>query len=331
MTFFAWPEIEAFHNIRKFTHAHPEILKGNSVVTYRGKVKLHGTNAAVQVHDDGTVVAQSRTQVITESNDNAGFARWVKETEAAWRDISNRGVVVYGEWCGPGIQKGVAISSIPQRVFAVFGVKFIQSDLLVVEPEFIKKYVAGVPNTYVLPWHDAVKIDWTAAADDLKPIVESINEKVLAVEQNDPWVEETFGVKGTGEGLVYYPFFEGSYATIVMEDFSNLVFKAKGEKHKNIKTAAPAQVDASVATGADAFADMVLTESRLVQGATAVSSGGALEYNTRNVGKFLQWVSGDVQKETGDELAASGLTWKQVEKSVQTKARLWYIERTKQL
>ena len=44
MTFFAWPEIESFHNIRKYAAAHPEILKGEVTngIAYRAKVKLHG-------------------------------------------------------------------------------------------------------------------------------------------------------------------------------------------------------------------------------------------------------------------------------------------------
>jgi hypothetical protein len=206
MTHYAWPEIESFHNIRKYAKAHPEILKGTGNTLYRAKVKLHGTNAAVQVHSDGTVIAQSRTQTLTEGNDNAGFAKWVKENEEQWKAFGWKDLVVFGEWCGKGIQGGVAISSVEKKVFAVFAIKQFNSDHVIVEPEQIMSFVKGFKDTYVLPWYGGVTpIDWTASSETLEPIVEAINKDVNLVETNDPWVEATFGVKGTGEGLVYYP------------------------------------------------------------------------------------------------------------------------------
>lgn len=326
MTVFSWPEIESFHNIRKYAHAHPEILKGHAALSYRAKVKLHGTNAGVQVYSDGRVVAQSRTQELVDGADNAGFARWVAEQKSRWASLID--VVVFGEWCGSGIQKGVAISGIGKRVFAVFAVRLMASDELIVDPDMISAYLPDLSDTHVLPWFgEPIVVDWTASADSLSSVVEAINKDVHDVEENDPWVEKTFGVKGTGEGLVYYPAFDVRSPSLLLEDFSNLVFKAKGEKHKNIKTAAAAQVDASVVEGADAFADLVLTEARLEQGAAAVGAS----YDPKLIGKFLAWVAADVQKETQDELQASGLSWKQVEKAVYGKARGWYIAKTRVL
>src|ERR1700722_20890282 len=120
MSFMAWPEIESFHNVRKFVRVDPgewwqakEKFHGTSTVKYRAKVKLHGTNAAVQVGWDGSLVCQSRTNIITPESDNAGFARWVMSHQNEWINLGNWGDrfghILYGEWCGPGIQKGVAI------------------------------------------------------------------------------------------------------------------------------------------------------------------------------------------------------------------------------
>jgi hypothetical protein len=85
-------------------------------------------------------------------------------------------------------------------------------------------------------------------------------------------------------------------------------------------------VNPETAASVDAFVEMVLTEARLEQGATTV--GG---YDVKLTGKFLGWVAADVEKETQDELEASGLTLKQVTGKLQAKARGWYIEKTKQL
>lgn len=334
--FIAWPEIESFHNIRKYTKAHPEILNGNPKVSYKPKVKLHGTNAAVRVLQDGTVLAQSRTQIITPENDNAGFAKWVKANEKAWQkacwletlygDGHYVPFMFYGEWVGPGVQKGVTVSEIPKKSFAVFAMRTFSQKAEEVDDNLLNRhldlYVKDIPDTYVLDWYpQSIEIDWSSSAEDLQTQVNQINQWVEDVEKNDPWVEEVFNVKGTGEGLVFYPTSKEHQG---FNNFSNLCFKAKGEKHKNIKTAAPAQVDAEVAANIDQFVDMVLTDARLDQGATAV---GGLD--PKLTGKFVQWVCGDVQKETQDELEASKLSWQDVSKAITTKARTWYLNKSK--
>lgn len=339
MNFIAWTEIESFHNIRKFVKAYPENLHDNPLVQYRAKVKLHGTNAAVQIHADGTVIAQSRTTFLTEGADNAGFAKWVKETESYWKDSNNNAraqVIVYGEWIGPGIQKSVACSEIPKRAFAVFAARPLGGDglplgdTLWVGPEVLRDIVSGIPDTYVLPWHiNANSIDWSASAEALTLKVDKINEWVNAVEANDPWVESIFGVKGTGEGLVFYPV---SNEHLGYENFKNLVFKAKGEKHKNIKSAAPAQVDASSAASIKDFVDLVLTDARLEQGAGMVLvRDDSSMYDMKQLGSFLKWIASDVQKETQDELEASNLDWKDVLRPLSERARTWYITKAKSL
>jgi hypothetical protein len=158
----------------------------------------------------------------------------------------------------------------------------------------------------------------------LTKTITPINDWVSAIEANDPWVEATFGVKGTGEGLVFYPVSEPHKG---WENFNYLVFKAKGEKHKNIATAKPVQVSAEVAASLEAFIDLVLTPARLDQGASAVSGNSG--FDLKFTGKFVNWVSADVEKETQDELAASNLTWKQVQKPLTDKARAWYIAKAK--
>jgi hypothetical protein len=359
MAFMAWPEIEGFHNIRKFVRVDPgewframELLHGTSTVHYRAKVKLHGTNAAVQLHEKGEIVCQSRESIITPEKDNAGFARWVMTNKEKWNRAIDKayvasygGWIIYGEWCGPGIQKNVAVAEVTKKFFAVFAARPLDgSDTLIVEPEDLQNLVGGIPDVYVLPWYEKdIDINWRQTDEDLTKSTTEISDWVLAVEANDPWVEATFGNKGTGEGLVFYP---TSTAHLGWQTFQNLVFKAKGDKHKNIKTAAPAQVNPEVAASVDAFCDLVLTQARLEQGARALlgehkhsetlqclfCTTGALTpecFDMKNLGKFIAWISGDVQKETQDELEASGLTWKQVQKPLTDKAREWYKAKAK--
>jgi hypothetical protein len=325
MSVIHWPEIELFHNIRKHTSVYPDILNGKSEVSYKCKVKLHGTNAAVQVYQDGRIVAQSRTSELSTTSDNAGFAQWVDSQADLWKKIaadSDEDMIIFGEWAGSGIQKGVAVSNIGKKVFAVFAAKVIGEDSLIKRPCILNELVRGIPDVYVLPWYDMdINIDWSKPAAELADEVAKINEWVEAIEKNDPWVENVFGIKGTGEGLVFYPI---SNEHIGFKNFGNLAFKAKGEKHKLIKTAAPAQVNPEVAASADAFVDLVLTPARLEQGVGAV---GGLDLKL--TGKFVGWISADIQKETKGELEASNLTWEQVQKPLYNKARVWYLAEVK--
>lgn len=356
MTFMAWPEIESFHHIRKFLRVDPtewwqarEKFSGTSTVQYKCKVKLHGTNAAIQVHADGTLVPQSRVNIISVANDNAGFARWIESTKKDWTwGCMTDGVIIYGEWIGPGIQRNVAVSEIPKKCFAVFAARPLDgSDKLIVEPSLLEELVRGIPDTYVLPWYArsqadvSLSVDWRKSDEEITQVISPVNDWVLDIESNDPWVESIFGVNGTGEGLVFYPVSEPHLG---WEHFQNLCFKAKGEKHKNIATAKPAQVSPESAASIEEFTRLVLTPARLEQGARAIMgehkhtdaltclfcTTAKLQFDLKYTGKFVQWIVGDVQKECQDELAASNLDWKQVQKPLSEQARAWYLTKAKQ-
>jgi hypothetical protein len=70
---------------------------------------------------------------------------------------------------------------------------------------------------------------------------------------------------------------------------------------------------------------LVLTESRLEQGTKAVGDS----YESKFIGKFIEWMVKDVQKETKAELEASKLTWEQVNKVVSAQAKQWFLNKIK--
>ena len=75
LTFIKWTSIELLHNVKRDLDTAGKAFQ----ITYRAKIKLHGTNAGIRVTSEGEVVAQKRTQIITSKNDNAGFAGWVEQ------------------------------------------------------------------------------------------------------------------------------------------------------------------------------------------------------------------------------------------------------------
>jgi hypothetical protein len=339
MSHVAWTEIEGAHNVRKSVHKYPELLGGKSQVTYRAKVKLHGTNGGVKITPEGRVLAMSRSSIVTPTSDNAGFAKWVEANEAAFATLSRPSgdVIVYGEWAGPGIQKGVALNQLKSKIFAVFAIRLMRAggDELVVDPTEIDDYFRFIgndspdaPDMHIIPWFndgEEFTIDWAAESAILSAVLGTINDRVASVEACDPFVKSVFGIEGTGEGLVFYPV---GTTHSGYKKFGDLGFKAKGEKHKMVKKTKPAQADPAAAANALAFAEMVLTDARLEQGARA-ASGGELQFEPRLMGPFLAWCGADVKKECGDELEASGLDWKAVSKPVADTARKWYMERVK--
>lgn len=331
MEHIAWPDIESFYNVRRSVAKYPHLTEGFSG-KYRAKVKLHGTNAGVQISSDGQVVAMSRTSLITMQNDNAGFARWVFERAAAFAEFSakdGRTVCVYGEWCGPGIQKGVAVNKIPQKILAVFAMYVAGNNL---HEEFIDEPVAlnlleRIPGVHVIPWFNAgetFSFNLHDVAETLQPELDKINQHVVAIEACDPWVKAKFGVEGTGEGLVFYP----DHAS--HKSFGDLAFKAKGEKHQVVAHTKPVQADPTVVAGLESFADMVVTPARLEQGARFVNDG-ELTFDPKKIGAFLEWINKDVIKETQNEMAAAGLVEKDAVKACATKARVWYLAELRKL
>jgi hypothetical protein len=139
-------------------------------------------------------------------------------------------------------------------------------------------------------------------------------------------VAASFGVQGLGEGMVLYPHLDGEAVTD-RQRLSELMFKAKGEKHQAVRQKKAAQLEPEVAQGIDAFVELVLAEARLEQG-LGEACGGKPEM--KQIGAFLKWIAHDVQKECGAELAAAGLSWEQVNRGISNKARTWFLKRLAQ-
>ena len=92
MNFIKYPSIDQYRNVirqvKLMTSYQGKDEDGNAVydnsipmptLTFKGTVKIHGTNAAV-CHDPSTKVlwTQSRKNIITSGKDNAGFALFVE-------------------------------------------------------------------------------------------------------------------------------------------------------------------------------------------------------------------------------------------------------------
>jgi len=111
---------------------------------YIGTTKLHGTNASIILHEDGVISFHSKNNLLgyvtgeefTLLSDNSEFAQSMYRRIDSVKEVlenaieivkSNYGsdirpLKVSGEWCGQGIQKGVAVAEL-DKAWYLFGVK----------------------------------------------------------------------------------------------------------------------------------------------------------------------------------------------------------------
>lgn len=307
---------------------------------YIGTTKLHGTNASIVIHEDGTVSFHSKSKLLgyvrdnefTLHSDNAGFARemwdrWEGVQEivqiahsVAYENYPSLGKDVYpikisGEWCGQGIQKNVGISFLPRKSLFLFGMKVKEEWLpsvkqMPLESEdyciynimsFASKCISIDFNKPELSQNDLVK--YTNEVEDRCPVSAqlSVTESLL------------------GEGLVWIPL-DQEYA----KDSGNW-FKTKGQKHSVSKVKSVAEVDVAKIESIEKFVDYAVTENRLEQRLQEVG------LDNSKYGEFIGWVNRDINKEELDTLQENGLTMKDVGKASSNKARLFYKKKLEEL
>ena len=97
-------------------------------ILFRGTVKIHGTNGSISATKNGNSIDykfHSRENVLSLEEDNAGFMRNMisKNYQDLFKDIEfNDRCVIYGEWCGKGIQKNMAVNKL-DKMFVIFAIK----------------------------------------------------------------------------------------------------------------------------------------------------------------------------------------------------------------
>lgn len=299
-------------------------------ITFTGTIKLHGTNAGIGFLGD-EVWYQSRSNILTPLKDNAGFAAAFSATEKVekLKEINktlrtennvdpNHILVIFGEWAGSGIQKGVAISELSKR-FVVFGVRVVSQECkdtgdyvydVWLPCEGVKDHDIDIYNVND---YESYKVDVDLQNPDLSR--NKLVEITENVEKMCPF-GKAFGIEGTGEGVVYV----GEYNGKVVR------FKVKGEKHSASKVKKLANVDPERIKNIEEFVEYSVTENRLNQAIEQVFTSTSLEPDIKETGKFLKWVVGDIAKEEIDTLSENGLCVKDVSTAISNKARKWYFE-----
>lgn len=286
-------------------------------IKFRGTVKLHGTNSAIVKYSDGTIKFQSRERDLTLQDDNHDFMLAMSNinVEKLFEGIKFQDhCAIYGEWCGSGIQKSVAISQLP-KMFIIFGIRVDDVYLPIEDFSQLKMEENRVFNILQFE-HFYLDIDFNEPELAQNKLVELTQE----VENECP-VGKYFGINGTGEGIVWES---------ILSTGERYIFKVKGTKHSSSKVKKLAEVDIEQIDSIKEFVEYAVTENRLSQGIDKMRELG-IPLVIESTGEYLRWVYNDVIKEEKDTIIKNQLEVKKLGAFVSQKARQYWMEFLKNL
>lgn len=308
-----------FTHIESLANVARTVQRGESIlapVDYVGTVKLHGTNGGVRVSADGTVRAQSRNRSLTLEDDHMGFAAFVysrfSQFQLLAREISWNDVVLYGEWIGPGVQKEVGLSQLPEKQFVIFAAKYGEDQYAKEKQiEGLVPYLAHGGRVRCI--HEVKSYRLLVDFMDPEQVLYANNmalRMAQEVEEQCPWAK-MFGIEGIGEGIVWKP---------LGNPDSTLFFKSKGEKHRN--TSAKPKVISGA--GVARLVEFAVTDVRLAQGVEVLKELNE-PITQASTGKYLKWVCQDIQRECAAEIEEWQVNWKGATRAISKLAREYFF------
>lgn len=293
-------------------------------LTYRGTTKIHGTNAAIAYSPEyQEFTYQSRNRILTAEYDQYNFVKTMQPIEPQLSKLMYEivrqlphmpeRVTIFGEWCGEGIQKKVAVSELSRR-FVYFAVRitYTEEHQEWFDIDNIKgQYHELATNVLEYGYH-LKHIDFNypeIAQNELIKLTEAVEAKCP--------VGKYYGVSGVGEGIVWTCITPGW-------ESSKFWMKIKGEKHSASKVKTLAAVDVEAAASMRDFIENTVTEARLEQAYDyLVEMGRPLDMTS--TGEFIRWVYNDLIKEESDTMQASGIDPRKLGSAVSNKARPWFF------
>lgn len=303
------------------------------VIKLIGTVKLHGAHADIVIHADNAMQLQSRNVTgLSREKDLFNIATTMLPLKAEALDLKKRyrerflelnpGVeineecptIIAGEWIGPGIQKGVAISELPRKYFVILSVS-INNAWLPDEP-------------YVDIHHEAVGIYNISRGgfyheklvfNDIKGSREKLDAHTLAVEKECPFAK-TFGISGVGEGIVWK-------AEHPLGRDARFWLKTKGLQHQVTTTEKLRNKPSGTELeNAKNFAEAAVTVNRLEQGWAYLEEMG-IKRDMKGMGAFMKWVIHDVEVEERREIEEMVISQALLKKNMTAMCKAWYMKK----
>jgi len=294
------------------------------VLKFIGTVKTHGTNFSVVRNPDGNITFQTREREITIEYDNAGSCMFGERNIAflaqtfdnvieKYPEYADKPIVIFSEFIGKGIQKGVAVSQL-EKMMIVFNITIIDGEEKI---ELVKEDIESLVcrNDVIYTVYDFRTYHIYIDFKNIELAQNQLVEWTVEVENECP-VGKHFGISGIGEGIV-----------ISSEDFRYRC-KIKGEKHQNSKVKTLKEIaacDIERMNSIDEFVDNVLTTNRMEQGLAKLGEMGLI-IDVKNTGAYMKWVINDCLREEKDVIIASGFEVKEISPKLSAKAKKFWFE-----
>lgn len=288
-------DIPKYGSIEVLKSKHPIWDAPEVVVTE----KVHGTNVRI-ANVDGQYVLGGRNMIFTAENakQSMGFYDW---WQSRGGPFPPPGHVLYGEWYGKGIMKGVNYG--PDKRFIAFDIFDIATQAYWSRETFqthcMMLDIPGVPALY------AGKPD----IDVFKALIE--RDSVLARE---------IGIIDTPnlmEGIVIKPTME-----MVDRYGQRVIAKLKHPKFAEKVSAPKPPPDADLVARCEAIAESVTTPQRLEHILSSMREEGVPIDVLESTHEVIKRMAQDIIKECGDDI--DGIPWKQLHGAVAKRAVALY-------
>ena len=280
-------------------------------LNFVGTVKLHGTNCSIVKMKDGSLQFQSRGTILKAGEDqNAFFYTYggkVAELEYLFEHIQfEEYIAIYGEWCGPGINKGTAIQQLEEKMFVIFAVR--------IDGKWFN-YRRGLPELRIFNIKEYKQYTITIDFNEPTKALDLLNQYTLEVEAECP-VAKAHGVSGIGEGIVWI--------CDCPEKDKTYRFKTKGDKHSMKTEKKGVSIDVEAYNSVVEFVAENLSPARLEQGLDYLTNEG-FGIQIKSIGEYLKWCNRDILKECQLEIKENNLDEKMINKEVTTVARKFFM------
>lgn len=304
---------------------------------WSGSIKTHGTNIGIAQNSDRDIWIQSRSQIKTNGhfqsvlfiNTNIEIFKTIfenirKEFAKDFRkEYDDLTIVIFGEWAGGNIQKGVGISKITTPFLYGFDVKLISETEQFTnfyEDKYLKHLQDQHEHIYTkfqFPTY-IMEIDFNNPQlfqNKLIALTDTIEKRCPVA---DALLQDFVGDDELiGEGIVW------RYNSVKT---GCLRFKVKGEKHQTSgKVKSLKSIDQGKLEAINAFAVFAATVNRVEQAVFEAIPEGEVA-SRANTGDVLRWVANDIIKEETDNLNAQGLEWKDVSNKTSAVARTIFFD-----
>ncbi|KAE8453328.1 hypothetical protein EG329_011396 [Mollisiaceae sp. DMI_Dod_QoI] len=307
-----------------------------TTVRLTGTVKLHGTHADLVISHDNKIRLQSRNKLsLDPEHDNYDCAKHILPLEqqilklrdqfaARYRELNGknsiqieRPIIIAGEWIGPKIQKSVALTKLPRRMFVILGANINNSWVPDQKYSHIHDEDTGFYNISRAGfYHEELNILDREASE------KRLMKLTLDVEKECPFAK-TFGISGVGEGIVWK-------AAHPLGAEAQFWLKTKGPLHSVSNTdklvTDQKMANADARERAKVFAEACVGEMRLEQGWDFLGEMGK-ERNKSDMAEFVKWLCQDVEVEERKNIDEVGVDRKLLRKAIGVIGREWYSKR----